>query len=1054
MFSTTSLVINEYAVSTNIEKYHRCNIKIKELQVTLLQMRRAEKDFLLYKKQKYADKMVELANVFSSNLTLFDKLSIKLSNISYINQELSFHVKVFLKIKKLIFEIGIDEEHGLKKRFVEDVYKLENILNSKRSTTTLITLLQLRRAEKDFFLSHDLKYLDTFNNIMATFSAEASTKEFYYFSSYHNTFMEIAKKMQQIGLNENLTLKAKMESSVHHIENAFSKEQATVINIINKEIDKLEKEQKIIYITFILLLIFLIYITFKQIYQSFSIVKRFFYNFKDTSERLDLESLYFTELQDIAQIVNDMISRRESAEKEASHETKILEEYKKVIDSSALVSKTDIKGIITYANKTFCDVSGYSYDELVGQSHNVIRHPSTPSSLFKKLWQTIESKQIFFGTIKNRAKNGKPYYVDVTIAPILNEDNIIEEYIAIRHNVTPLVEAKERADAAESAKDLFLSNMSHEIRTPLNAIRGFVNLLEPEMKSEKGLKYLNIVEESSDSLLSIVNDILDFAKIRSGNFAIDSHEFNIFESIESIFELFYAKAYDKSINFVTFIDPAFSKCLYADIQRIKQILINYLSNALKFTPDGGQIDVNITFDNHISYLNLAVKDSGIGIEEEKKYTIFRAFSQANDSTSRNYGGTGLGLSICKNLAILMGGDVGLTSTLGDGSTFTLSIPVKVCNEQSMATTALKTMKEMNVIFLSSTIYSKLLHRYFDVFGVEVLDKEEYKKISKPIYVFFDASNTPNEGIEEFVKSPFNLVAIVDKEYNISLLPNRCKVLTLPLTPLKIVDIMVDKISILDNVDKKEQFRFNGRILVAEDNSANQLLIDEMLNRYGIEYNIVDDGQEAMRLFKENSYDIVFMDNHMPNQDGITTIKKILEYEKDMGAKHTPIVMLSANVMQEDQEKFVAAGADDFLGKPMDINKFILILEKYLKHSVPKEVEQYDENRQKHIEHIERIVEILGIPATSIEKILKLYFEELPDILDVLDKAVEQIDYEKIEMASHTISGTSATYLLDNSKDIASKIEKASRKRKSNFNYKKEAKKLRDAVSQEKSMMVI
>jgi len=1052
MLSTTSLVINEYAVSEKIEQYHGCNIKIKELQVTLLQMRRAEKDFLLYKKQKYADKMLELANIFINNLTLFDKQSIKLSNISYINQELSFHVKIFSKIKKLIFEIGVDEEHGLKKKFVEDVYKLEHILNSKKSTKTLIALLQLRRAEKDFFLSHDLKYLDIFNNIMATFSAEASTKEFYYFSSYHNTFMEIAKKMQQIGLNENLTLKSKMESSVHHIENAFSKEQDGVIKIINKEIDELETEQKIIYLTFLLLLISLIYITFKQIYQSFSIVKRFFYNFKYSSERLDLGSLYFTELQDIAQIVNDMISRRESAEKEAKHETKILEEYKKAIDSSALVSKTNTQGIITYANKTFCDVSGYSYDELVGQNHNIIRHPSTPSSLFKKLWQRIQSKQIFFGTIKNRAKNGDAYYVDVTIAPILNEDNFIEEYIAIRHNVTPLVEAKERAAAAESAKDLFLSNMSHEIRTPLNAILGFVNLLEPEMKSEKGLKYLNIIEESSGSLLSIVNDILDFAKIRSGNFAIDSHEFNIFESIESIVELFYAKAYDKSINFITFVDPSFSDCLYADIQRVKQILINYLSNALKFTPDGGQVDVNITFDSHKSYLNLAVKDSGIGIEKEKKYTIFRAFSQADDSTSRNYGGTGLGLSICKNLATLMGGDVGLTSTLGEGSTFTLSIPVKVCNEQSMATTALETIKDMKVMFLSSTIYSKLLYRYFDVFGVEVLDSEADKKISKSTYIFFDASSTPNKELEQFTQSPFNLVAIVDKEYNVSLLPNHCKVLTLPLTPLKIVDIMADKVAISDNVDQKEQFRFKGHVLVAEDNKANQMLIDEMLNSYGIEYNIVNDGKEAMRLFKKNSYDIVLMDNHMPNQDGITTIKKILEYELDVGAKHTPIVMLSANVMQEDQEKFIAAGADDFLGKPMNASKFMLVLEKYLEQSVYKDTESHDENRQKNIEHIERIVKILGIPPASIEKILKLYFEELPDILDALDEAVEQIDYEKIEMASHTVSGTSATYLLNDSREIASKIEKASRKKKTNFNYKKEAKKLRDAISQEKSIM--
>jgi len=1052
MLSTIGLIINEYSVSSKIEQYHSYNIKIKELQVSLLEMRRAEKDFLLYKKQKYADIMLSLANSFKNNLSIFHEHSIKLSNISYINQELSSHIEAFMKIKNLIYEIGVDEEHGLKKKFVQNVNNLEYILNNKKSTKTLIALLQLRRAEKDFFLRHDLKYLELFNYILESSSSDVSANEFYYFSNYRNVFMEIAKKMQQIGLTENHTLKHKMETSAHHIENAFEKEQERIIKIINSQIESLETEQKLIYIIFILLLIVLFYMTFKQIYQSFLIVKRFFSNFKDSSERLDLEELYFTELQDIAQIVNDMISRRDRAEREAKHETKILEEYKKAIDSSALVSKTNAEGIITYANKTFCDVSGYSYDELVGKSHSIIRHPDTPSSLFEKLWQTIQSKQIFFGTIKNRAKNSEAYYVDVTIAPILNENNIIEEYIAIRHDVTPLVEAKERAAAAESAKDLFLSNMSHEIRTPLNAILGFVNLLEPEMKSEKGLKYLNIIEESSDSLLSIVNDILDFSKIRSGNFAVDSHEFNIFESIESIFELFYAKAYDKNINFVTYIDPAFSECLYADIQRIKQVLINYLSNALKFTPDGGQVDVNITFDSDTSYLNLDVKDSGIGIEKEKKYTIFSAFSQADNSTARKYGGTGLGLSICENLATLMGGSVGLTSELGEGSTFTLSVPVKVCKKYSVVTTSFETIKDKKVIFLSSSIYLNLLHRYFDTFGAEVLDSVGENNVPKSTYIFFDALSIPNEELEMFSQSPFNLIAIVDKEYNISLLPNHCKVLTLPLTPLKIVDVIAGKASTTEMLIQKEQIKFKGNVLVAEDNRANQMLIDEILNRHGIEYNIVGDGQEAMRLFKENGYDIIFMDNHMPNQDGITTIKNILEYEADEGARHTPIVMLSANVLQEDKEKFIEAGADDFLGKPMDSSKFVLILEKYLKNSASKVVEDSDEKRQRNIEHIERIVEILGIPAASIEKILKLYFEELPDILNSLDSAVEDNNYEKIEMSSHVISGTSATYLLDNSSGIASKIEKASRKKKANFNYKKEAEKLRDAVSIEKSML--
>ena len=581
ILSAISLIINEYSVSKKIEEFHGYSLTIKELEITLLKMRRAEKDFLLYKKQKYADKTLALAENFSTNLSYFHKNSIALLHATYIDQEFKSHVDAFQKIKKLIFEIGADEENGLRKEFRDNVYKLENILHKKSSTNLLVSLLQLRRAEKDFFLRSKVEYLEHFNNLFKAVSSNISYEELSYFNNYYDSFMNIATKMQQIGLNEDLTLKAKMENSVHNIENAFLKEELRVVEIINKNIESLESEQQLIYLVFIMLLIFLFYMSFKQIYQSFTIVKRFFTNFKDSSDRLNVEELYFVELQDVARTVNEMIARRVSAEKEAKHDTKILEEYKKVIDSSALVSRADLQGIITYANKTFCDISGYSYDELVGQNHNIIRHPSVPSSLFAKLWETIKSKQTFSGIIKNRAKNGDAYYVDATIAPIINEDNVVEEYIAVRHDVTPLIEAKERADEAEKAKDLFLSNMSHEIRTPLNAILGFVNLLEEEIKGEKGVKYLNIIQESSSSLLNIVNDILDFAKIRSGNFAIDSHEFNIYESVESIFELFYAKAYDKNIDFVTFVDTSFSECIYADIQRIKQILINYLSNALK-----------------------------------------------------------------------------------------------------------------------------------------------------------------------------------------------------------------------------------------------------------------------------------------------------------------------------------------------------------------------------------------------------------------------------------------------------------------------------------------
>lgn len=354
-------------------------------------------------------------------------------------------------------------------------------------------------------------------------------------------------------------------------------------------------------------------------------------------------------------------------------------QYQKVIDKSAIVSKSDIHGKITYANAAFCKISGYSHNELIGKPHNIIRHPDMPAEIFRELWETIQSKKAFRVTLKNRKKTGEAYYVDSTIVPILDENNNIVEYISMRYDVTALLEAVETADKAQRVKDEFLANMSHEIRTPLNGIIGFVEILRRQYAQERGGNYLEIIHSNAQMLLGIVNDILDISKLQSGKFVIDMHPFNPIDELSSVAALFSSKAYEKSLHYAVYIDPSLPRCLLGDAMRIKQVIANFVSNAIKFTPENGTIKIKAVYEK--GRLKVMVQDNGMGISPQKQVSIFKAFEQADSSITRNFGGTGLGLSISSELVNRMKGQILFRSVEKKGSMFGFEIPCSLCDEK-------------------------------------------------------------------------------------------------------------------------------------------------------------------------------------------------------------------------------------------------------------------------------------------------------------------------------------------------------------------------------------
>ena len=392
-----------------------------------------------------------------------------------------------------------------------------------------------------------------------------------------------------------------------------------------------------------------------------------------------------------------------------------------------------------------------------------------------------------------------------------------KEILWVLNDISDIMHTKEKlshqiiqTQKAMRVKEEFLANMSHEIRTPLNAILGFVDIIYQKEKDPENIKYLSTIKKAGEQLLTIINDILDFSKIESNKLKIEHVEFNPTEEFETIVTLFESKAKEKNINLhINLSNLKYN--LISDPTRIKQIISNLISNAIKFTPPNKNVICNITYNSTSEKLYIEVIDEGIGIPKNKIDTIFDPFAQADTSTTRKYGGTGLGLAISKKLVELLGGKIKVDTKEGRGSRFYFSIPAK---------------------------------------------KRK-------------------------------------------------------LTPTK-KEVIIDK-------------KFNGKVLVVEDNKANQLFAKVILNSFGIkDVDIANDGIEALEKVKSASYDLILMDENMPNMNGIVATRKIRQMHID-----TPIVAVTANALTGDRERFLSAGMDDYISKPIDKQKLIDILSRYL-----------------------------------------------------------------------------------------------------------------------------
>lgn len=746
----------------------------------------------------------------------------------------------------------------------------------------------------------------------------------------------------------------------------------------------------------------------------------------------ELSYMFDKNFQGVLRFYSDSIYQKEQ---EINRHIKLLEEYQKAIDESAIVSKADADCNITYVNDKFIRLSGYTQDELLGNKYSIFKDSDISEEFIQKIRHELDKKGIFRGTLKNLKKNKEHYYIDTTIVKIVDPYDNRVEFMSIATDVTTLIDARLEAIRASQAKEYFLSNMSHEIRTPLNAILGFVNLLIEQNLTKQQRKYLEIILSSGENLLSIINDILDFSKLRSGEFMIEPKTFSIHEEIAHTLELFVASANSKKITITSFIDPNIPRELYADILRIKQIVSNFLSNAIKFTKNGGFIGVEVYYRD--KKLIISVSDNGIGIPKEDLGNIFNAFTQAHHCGMENIQGSGLGLSICHKLATLMGGTIEVDSALGVGSTFKVMLPVEVISYECQTFNGLDDLRRLDIVFYAKALdqRGKSLLRYAKAFHIDSKMVDDFDdKFDMMVLFEEDIDEKLDRYIRFSNKLFFVLSSSVSDRYESCI---NIVVVSFPLYCLKLKNALSELLYPKLQNDIKNTVSdplYGGHVLVAEDNEANQELIKILLTKYGLTYDLAQNGLEAVELFKQNSYNLILMDEQMPIMDGNEAIKQILSYEKALKLKHTPVSALTANVIKGSKERGLKSGFDAFLGKPIVAKELERVFTKYLKS--PKLESKLEFNVTK-----EELQEQLKLSEDEVAMLLGLFLKKMKTLLPELKEAINAKDYKKISNLAHNIKGSSANFRFEKLVEISSLIEKSAKLQNRDFNYEAYQKKL-------------
>ncbi|MBI1793740.1 MAG: response regulator [Chloroflexi bacterium] len=644
--------------------------------------------------------------------------------------------------------------------------------------------------------------------------------------------------------------------------------------------------------------------------------------------------------------------------------------YETLISNSPVaivVLDTDEK--ISSCNPAFENLFGYKSDEIMGVSLDTLI--TTDET---RLEARNYTQQVMNGTVhafsKRRRKDGSLVDVEIFGAPVFVEGEKVGA-LAIYHDISEIVRAQQEAEEANRSKSEFLANMSHEIRTPMNGVMGMLELaLDTQLTSEQ-TDYLQTSLHSAEALLSLLNDILDFSKIEAGRLELESINFSLRNAIEDVAYTLAKRAQDKGLEMACLVDPDLTSNLRGDPGRLRQILVNLVGNAIKFTHQG-EIVIRAEpieeSDNHVT-VHFSVQDTGIGIPYERQAAVFDRFTQADGSTTRTYGGTGLGLTISKQLVEVMGGRIGLESTPGIGTTFWFDVKFEKQPPERRGVTAPLTLGPVNLaqarilVVDDNQTNRMILTKNVEALGsrVDVVSSgakaleslRNAHRTGDPYHIVLLDMQMPGMDGEQTARAIKSDPAVKDvKILILTSMGQRGDAARLEalgcsgylLKPVKQQMLFDAVIAVLGRKEDQppslitrhllsEQRKFNLRLLLAEDNPINQKLAVILLQKAGYSVDAVETGAQALEKTQANHYSAVLMDVQMPEMDGFEATRRIRAWEQE-NSQHVPIIAMTAHAMAGDRERCLEAGMDDYITKPLEPRALFNAIDRWTQTDTP------------------------------------------------------------------------------------------------------------------------
>ena len=741
---------------------------------------------------------------------------------------------------------------------------------------------------------------------------------------------------------------------------------------------------------------------------------------------------------------------------------------------------TDAEGIIQWVNPAFTSLTGYRDVEVIGKNPRILNSRTHERDFFGTMWRTIKDGRVWQGELTNRRKDGSLFHEEMTVAPVLNAKGEIVNFAAVKQDITDRKRAEEQirsfaaelqeknaeldealatAEEASIAKGQFLANMSHEIRTPINGVIGMTELLLDTELNQDQYACATTVLISAESLLSIINDILDFSKIESGKLEFENIDFNLRTLLEEVLEVLAVNATKMGLELILDMPDSVPQWLRGDPGRLRQILNNLANNALKFTESGEVcicVESQRIVDSSVT-LRFRVSDTGIGISKDQIASLFRAFSQADASTTRKFGGTGLGLTISKQLTNLMGGEIGVDSIEGHGSTFwfTLALEMGVPADDEFDLEP-NEMRGRQILILDSNATSrKVLCGQLESWGCQCHEAEDTEGIVERLEriagsgmecdsVFIseellgrerESSDLTIQTVLGHLDVPLIILTRTGRQSQTEETTGAIH-LGKPVKQSALYNCLLDVFSLhiprakerAASTQKGETTRVEGErtvhVLVVDDNAVNRKVAVRLLEKLGYSADAVEDGKEVLNALQQNTYDLVLMDCQMPEMDGYQATAAVRNEEGQN--EHILIIAMTAHAMKGDREKCLDAGMDDYLTKPIrtgDLEKMMA------KHGVsPEGAEQIDGQEEGISEVFDGAAVLKGIDGDVelLSELTDILREDAPALLDDIRYAVETLDYSRVQEAAHKLKGMASNFSAKGTVEAAGVLEQFGR----------------------------